>query len=126
VAKRVLERAVVAVIEASNGVEGLAQLQLHPEVSLVITDVVMPRMSGLQMLQQMNALGLHPAVLVTSGYTEETLVHHGNVPAEARYLDKPFTGEALLEAARSALHPHTGELAYPRPAATDSTSRAAR
>ena len=111
VTRRVLERAHLRVIEATNGREGLERLAEHPEVGLVITDIVMPRMSGLEMLSRMRQEGLIPAVLVTSGYTEETLANHGNVPADARYLDKPFTAEALLEAARAAIQAHraTGE-----------------
>jgi len=104
VARRVLERARFRVIEARNGVDGLEQLErFRSDIALVITDIVMPQMSGIEMLHQMRERGIHPAVLVTSGYTEETLVHHGAVPADARYLDKPFTGESLIEAARQAL-----------------------
>ena len=109
VGRRVLERASFRVIEAGNGVEGLEILERHGnEVAIVISDIVMPQMSGIEMLGRIPALGLHPALLVTSGYTEETLVHHGNVPADARYLDKPFTAEALLEAVRAALWSRSG------------------
>src|SRR3954470_7201777 len=76
-------------LEASDGIEALEQLAAEPEIELVVTDIVMPRMNGVELAQQLAASAgtrmlLHPAV--DREYTQ--------LPASV--LEKPCSQAALL------------------------------
>ena len=73
------------------------------DVQLLVTDVVMPRMSGSQLAEQLVAQ--HPGlkVLFVSGYAESTVVQHGLAELGSRFLHKPFTLKALAGKVREVL-----------------------
>ena len=89
--------------EAANGGAALEVLHAHPEIGLLLTDVVMPDMSGRQLCEQ--ALELRPdlKVLFMTGYTRNAIVHNGVLDADARLLTKPFTLSQLASKTREAL-----------------------
>jgi len=89
--------------EAANGAAALEILQARPEIQLLLTDVVMPDMSGRQL--SVEALKLRPdlKVLYMTGYTRNAIVHNGVLDADARLITKPFTLSHLASKVREAL-----------------------
>jgi PAS domain S-box-containing protein len=92
------------VLQAINGAEALVEFARMKEyVHLLVADVVMPEMGGIQLAQE--ALALRPGlkVLYMSGYTPNAMVHRGELPAGAHMLQKPFTSELLGRTVREIL-----------------------
>ncbi|MPZ56178.1 MAG: response regulator [Rhizobiales bacterium] len=86
-----------ATLEADGGAAALRELDVHPEVALLFTDVVMPGMNGRQLAEE--ALQKRPdlAVLFTTGYTRNAIVHHGILDSGVHVLTKPHTYETLAD-----------------------------
>ena len=85
------------VVEAATGPEGLRQLEAHPDVALLFTDVVLKGpMTGRDLAQA--ALLARPGlpVLYTTGYTADAIVHDGRLDGGLALLGKPFRAEALI------------------------------
>ena len=95
-----------AVLEAAGGAEGLRVAAGHAgPVRLLITDVVMPGMSGLQAAEGLAAIHPEAKVLFVSGYTDDVFVRHGLRQDEAPFLPKPFSPVALACKIRELLDP---------------------
>ena len=111
----VLARNGYRVLEAVNGKQAL-ELSLHHrgEILLMIADVVMPEIGGLQLAQELAALRPQMRVLYVSGYTENAMMRQGILDSEIAFLQKPFTMEALLQKVRQLLDdPHFGSATMP-------------
>ncbi len=103
-AREILEASGYTVIDAGSGAEALRVCRQHPDrVHLLLTDVVMPGMSGRELARQVATLRPETKVVYTSGYTDDALGHHGVLEPGIILLEKPFTPDSLLEAVRSAL-----------------------
>jgi two-component system CheB/CheR fusion protein len=103
-ARRYLKRLGYQVLVAGDGVDALRVHENHPDViSLVITDVVMPRMDGQELSQRLGALQPGLKVLFTSGYPNDVIADYGVLPEEANFLQKPFTGAELARKVRELL-----------------------
>src|SRR5262249_35543787 len=77
-AKTILTRAGYRVIEAADGERALEQCaQFAGDIHLVITDVIMPRMSGRELVEKLAVLRPRTKTLLMSGYTDDTVVRHG-------------------------------------------------
>ncbi len=102
--RKILRRQGYQVIEASNGEEAL-RLLADPanKVDLLLTDVMMPGMNGVELSHQ--ALEQHAGlkVLFVSGYTDESVLEAGQFPAGTAFLQKPFTLGSLLGKVREVL-----------------------
>ena len=95
VARRVLEREGHTVVLADSGEAGLEILERRgKDFDLVLTDLVMPRMGGREMVDRMRAMGLTPAVLFMSGYTEDEITRR-DVGNGTGWIEKPFTIDGL-------------------------------
>ena len=103
-AVRVLQRLGYTVLTASNGPAALRLAEKHAGgIDLLLTDVVMPGMSGRELARTLAERIPGLKVLYTSGYTENVIVHHGVLDAGIRFVSKPYTPHALAGAARAAL-----------------------
>jgi len=103
-ARKVLERYGYTIIEAPNGDEALEICKRHQGViHLLLTDVVMPGISGPMLADQLALL--HPAtkVLFTSGYTDNAIIQRGALTAETAFLQKPYSPDALARKVRDVL-----------------------
>ncbi|WP_250528419.1 response regulator [Caballeronia sp. GAWG2-1] len=108
----ILRDAGYAVIEASNGVEGLEVLQSGVRIDVVITDIGMPRMNGVEMIEQ--ARKSHPdlKVLFITGYAQQQVSLGQQLNQNAQVLTKPFVMNALLERVAMILKPNSRASAF--------------
>jgi two-component system, cell cycle sensor histidine kinase and response regulator CckA len=96
--RRVLERRGYRVLEAPNAGEALAAAAKPDEViDLVISDMVMPGMSGLELRQRLRALRPALGVLLMSGYSEEAITRLGSPEPTGPLIEKPFTVQGILD-----------------------------
>jgi len=105
--RQVLERQGYTVLEAPHGNAALALATAHEgPIHLLLTDVVMPGLSGRQVADQLKQLRPDTRVLYASGYTDDAVVRHGVLEAGIAYLQKPFTTGGLARKVREVLdHP---------------------
>jgi CheY-like chemotaxis protein len=92
------------VIAAANGAEAVLALKDEQlEVDVLLTDVVMPGMSGPELAMRMERLRPETKLLYMSGYTDDTILHHGARKANVPFLQKPFSGGELATKLREVL-----------------------
>jgi two-component system cell cycle sensor histidine kinase/response regulator CckA len=93
------------VLEAAHPDEALAIARVHPvgSVQLLLTDVVMPRMSGKALAEQVLKLWPDIKTLFISGYTDNAIVHHGQLDPGVAFLPKPFSPDMLARKVREVL-----------------------
>jgi CheY-like chemotaxis protein len=72
-------------------------------VDLLLTDVVMPEVSGNELAERLGALAPDMRILFMSGYSDEAVVRHGELSEAAAFLEKPFTERALASKVREVL-----------------------
>ena len=102
-AREVLRRHGYIVLEARHGVDALRVAERHPDtIHLMVTDVVMPHMSGREVAERLNTVRPTMKVLFMSGYTDHALMHRELAPGAA-FLQKPFTPEVFARKVRSVL-----------------------
>lgn len=93
----ILQLSGYTVLEAQNGINALNLLKTHRgTVDLIITDVVMPEMSGQTLAKQLVTQGYNIKMLFLSGYTEDVLSNHGMSESHPQFLEKPFRLQSLL------------------------------
>jgi CheY-like chemotaxis protein len=103
-AREVLGMYGYTVLEASNGIEALGVAERHDGgIHLLLTDVVMPHMSGRELADRLSPMRPEMKVLYMSGYTDEAIVHHGVLTAGTVLIQKPFGVDALAEKVREVL-----------------------
>jgi len=101
---RILSRQGYHVLEASSGEEALRIFKKRKEpFHLLLTDVVMPQMSGRQLEEQLSRVCQDFKVLYMSGYTDNAITHHGVLEKGMNYIQKPFTVDGLIRKVREVL-----------------------
>jgi CheY-like chemotaxis protein len=104
-AARVLQEQGYTVLEAANGPEALrlAEAWAPAAIQLLVTDMVMPQMSGKVVAEQLLMRYPELKVLFISGYTDSAIVHQGRLDAGVAFLHKPFTPARLARKVREVL-----------------------
>jgi two-component system, cell cycle sensor histidine kinase and response regulator CckA len=103
-ASAVLRRHGYRVYEATGPDEAIRMADRMTErLDLLLTDVVMPRASGLQLARQLTLLRPDLKVLYMTGYTDNAIVHHGALDVGTELLEKPFTADGLAWKVRTVL-----------------------
>jgi CheY-like chemotaxis protein len=102
--RRLLERHGYRVLEAANGQDALTLIAArNGEINLVLSDMVMPGMGGMELASRVRSVAPKLRVLLMTGYTEEAITRAGDKPHDEQIIEKPFTMNAMLEKVRRAL-----------------------
>jgi PAS domain S-box-containing protein len=105
-AKKVLEEAGYGVLPAGNGIEALKiAVDVSRQPALLLTDVVMPEMNGLELAQELKKKWPSMPVVFASGYADQALLDRAAIPEDASFLQKPYSPELMLEQVAAALLP---------------------
>jgi signal transduction histidine kinase len=105
-AREILEMNGYTVLAAPHGPDALRVCRHHQgPIHLLLSDVVMPQMSGRELARQLAAVRPDTKVAYMSGYTDDALGHHGVLDPDVVLLPKPFTPDSLLAGVRRALDP---------------------
>jgi PAS domain S-box-containing protein len=104
VAGGILRRHGYRVFDAKNGGEAMLFCEMHPDpIHLLISDVVMPHMSGPELARRLVVARPDMVVLCMSGYTDDSVFRHGVMDSDIAYLQKPITPESLTRKVREVL-----------------------
>jgi two-component system cell cycle sensor histidine kinase/response regulator CckA len=98
-----LEESGYKVIEAMDVKEAIAITKKRKNINLLLTDVIMPNMSGGELAKQISRIRPDIKVLFMSGYSGDQVASHGVLEAETNLVEKPFTKHALLSKVRAVL-----------------------
>lgn len=102
--ERMLSSRGYRVLLARDGVEAVKMAQEHGrELALLVTDVVMPNMSGPDAAQAVRAQAPHIKVLFTSGYTDHAVLSSGLLDPAVNFIQKPFSPDAIARRVREVL-----------------------
>ena len=91
------------VLEAANGTGALRLLEEYKRVKLLLTDVVMPGMSGRELADKAKALVPSLRVIFMTGYSRNAIVHQGRLDAGVELIQKPVTSDSLASRVREVL-----------------------
>jgi two-component system cell cycle sensor histidine kinase/response regulator CckA len=101
---RVLRGNGYRVLEAGDPAAALQVVRAEGQpIDLLVTDIVMPGMSGPALVERLVAGRPHLKVLYITGYAEEAIERQGALPAGGALLEKPFTAQQLADSVRQAL-----------------------
>jgi CheY-like chemotaxis protein len=104
-AKEILEESGYQVLEAKHGQDALLVAEgYRGHIHLMLSDVVMPQMSGRELAEHLAPLRKDMKVLYMSGYTDDAIVHHGVLDEGMAFIEKPFTPNALAHKVRETLN----------------------
>jgi two-component system cell cycle sensor histidine kinase/response regulator CckA len=96
------------ILEASNGPEAIRIFERHQgSIDLLLTDVIMPQVSGRELAERLKTLRPSLKVLYISGYTDDMLAHHGVLESNVFLLQKPFAPDDLAKKLRDVLDTST-------------------
>jgi two-component system cell cycle sensor histidine kinase/response regulator CckA len=105
--RRLLERMLsprgYTVLTASHPHDALVLATEHERIDVVVTDVVMPQISGPELVERLDAIHPQLRVLFLSGYPIEVIRDRGNLPLGSAFLEKPFNADALARVVRALL-----------------------
>jgi len=101
--RRLLEAGGYLVLDTPNPDVALEVAEAHPDIDLLLTDVVMPGMTGKELADRLQADRPNLKVVFVSGYSEDVIVHQGAVDPGVVLIEKPFTREILLDKVREVL-----------------------
>jgi CheY-like chemotaxis protein len=103
-AVRTLELGGFRVLQAADGASALAMVERHGPPDVVLTDLVMPGISGADLARRLGQRWPALPILFMSGYSVESLRQQGTIGVEAITIQKPFSPETLLDSVTAALY----------------------
>ncbi|MCD6200157.1 MAG: response regulator [Deltaproteobacteria bacterium] len=104
ITKKILQKYGYRVLEAENGEKALNISETHEgPIHLLLTDVVMPGMSGSDLSEKLQSIRPETRVIYMSGYTDNAIVHHGILRQDINFIEKPFSPESLGKKVRQVL-----------------------
>ena len=102
-AREIMTRAGYTVVEAGDGDQAAQLAARLPRIDVLLADVVMPRLNGIELAQQLRTTRRDLRVLFMSGYTDTAIVRNGLLSDSTTFLQKPFTPEELLRKLRTVI-----------------------
>lgn len=103
--REILEERGYVVLEAKHGKDALrVSEQYVGPIHLMLSDVVMPQMSGRELAEQLSPIRSEMKVLYMSGYTDDAIIHHGVLDHGVEFIEKPFSADALARKVHDVLH----------------------
>jgi len=102
-AREMLERLGYRVLEAAGPVEALGIWESEPSIDLLLTDIVMPQMSGHELAGRLSESRRGLKILYVTGYSDDVILKRGVEAGKAALIEKPFSPEALARSVRAAL-----------------------
>ena len=106
-AREIMLRAGYTVIEAADADQALLLAGKHGHIDVLLTDLIMPGPSGVELAEQLRESRPEVRVLYMSGYTDNAIVRNGMLGASEAFLQKPFTPEDLLRKLRHVIETQT-------------------
>jgi CheY-like chemotaxis protein len=104
--RKILRRQGYEVIEAESGEQALElSRQFSGRIDLIVTDLMLPKIGGRELVAELQKEGHTMKVLYVSGYTDDPAVYAEQLPAGTAYLQKPFTLGSLLDKVKDVLGP---------------------
>jgi len=114
-AAKALEGMGYQVLQAGNGLQGLVVSDRHlGEINVVITDIVMPRMGGPEMVEKLRRKRTNFSVIFMSGYTDAAVLENAQIGKDAVLLNKPFSTDTLVRKIRQ-VHDAAAVVSDPAP-----------
>ncbi|MEO5567889.1 MAG: response regulator [Gemmatimonadaceae bacterium] len=105
--RKLLEARGYSTVGAAGADDAVREFRGNPQIAVVLTDVVMPGRSGPQLVQLLRELRPTLKVIYMSGYTEDSIIHHGTLDPGIAFLHKPFTSDDLGSKVREVLEAAT-------------------
>ncbi len=102
-ARQIMVRAGYTVIEAADANQAITLVEKHPRIDVLLTDLIMPGPSGVELAEHLRTTRGDIRVLFMSGYTDNAIVRNGLLGESAAFLQKPFTPEELLRKLRNVI-----------------------
>jgi CheY-like chemotaxis protein len=100
----ILKRQGYTVLRAKNGGEALLVCEQHAgKISLMISDITMPGMNGVELARRFSTIRPEMKVLLMSGYAEGAILHQRVLPEDVPFLEKPFVPQDLARKVREIL-----------------------
>ena len=104
ITKRILQKYGYAILEAEDGENALNLSEtIERPIHLLLTDLVMPVMSGTDLAEKLQSIRPETRVIYMSGYTDNSIVHHGILRHDINFIKKPFSPESLGKKVRHVL-----------------------
>ena len=92
------------ILEAANGKQAIEVfIQNNHKIDMILTDVIMPEMSGRKMIETLTQTHPDVVALYMSGYTDDAIIKHGVLEPGMAYIQKPFSPKGLIEKVREVL-----------------------
>jgi PAS domain S-box-containing protein len=96
--------------ESNNAFEALEVIRRNPNFDLVLSDVIMPQMSGKELSDRLKGQCSETKILLMSGYTDDALAHHGVLDEGLLFVEKPFSPAKLARKVRAVLDSPRGAI----------------